>query len=151
VGTRYLYCSCFLVKSQTVDHRTSHLISTVNLWSVWTALWYRFLFICSSTWEQRALCTHLQDPSEQPQCRHLPATVRFGGPSRHLLLFWQVTYHFHQQHNSCRVNDSKTEQQIRSQFNGLVAYLNKNLILKWQSFVFVCCQIQRKMCFMFCN
>jgi hypothetical protein len=46
-----------------------------------------------------------------------------------------------QQYNRYRVSVSKIEEQIRFQFNGLVAYLDINVNLKWQSFVFFCCQI----------
>jgi hypothetical protein len=63
---------------------------------------------------------------------------------RYTILSTVYIYAFDQQYNRCRVNVSKTEQKIISHFNGLVAYLDINLNLKWQSFVFFCCQIGKK-------
>jgi hypothetical protein len=58
---------------------------------------------------------------------------------------------FDQQYNRHRVSVSKTEEQIKAHFKGLVAYFVINLNLTWESFVFFCCLIQRKLCFMFCK
>jgi hypothetical protein len=67
------------------------------------------------------------------------------------VLFFYFVCNFDQQYNRYRVSVSKTEEQIKAHFKGLVAYFEINLNLKRQSFVFFCCQIQRKLRFMFCN
>jgi hypothetical protein len=61
---------------------------------------------------------------------------------------WRLS--FHEQYNKYRVSVSKTGQKIGSHFNWLALYLDINLNLERQSFVFFCCQIQWKLCFISC-